>query len=152
MRATITPELMAELSAAAAGQGCELLHAEFDHGALRLFLDHPEGVTLEHCERVSREASALLDVLDFGAGRYTLEVSSPGLDRKLYRPADYQRFLGCAVRVTFRTEETRKRTVKGHLSAFDARAGVATVTVADGGEVLALPLADIQLARLEIEL
>ena len=75
--AEITPEIEQVAQAA----GCELVHAELKGGVLRLFVDRPEGVTLADCQLVSRQVSALLDVLDFGTGRYVLEVSSPGLDR-----------------------------------------------------------------------
>ncbi|HRU10899.1 MAG TPA: ribosome maturation factor RimP, partial [Thermoanaerobaculia bacterium] len=117
MATKIDAELVAELESLAAASGCELVHCEFKGGVLRLFIDRPDGVTLEDCEHVSRQASALLDVADFGSSRYTLEVSSPGLDRQLYRPRDYQRFAGRRVRVTYRPEaaEARKRTVVGRL-------------------------------------
>ena len=78
----ITPEI----EQVAQAVGCELVHAELKGGVLRLFVDRPEGgVTLADCQLVSKQVSALLDVLDFGTGRYVLEVSSPGLDRQLYR-------------------------------------------------------------------
>src|SRR4051795_4542952 len=86
--AEITPEIEAVAQAA----GCELVHAELKGGVLRLFVDKPEGVTLADCEHVSRQVSALLDVLDFGPGRYVLEVSSPGLDRQLFKPTGSQGF------------------------------------------------------------
>ena len=64
--AEITPELEQVAQAA----GCELVHAELKGGVLRLFVDKPEGVTLADCQLVSKQTSALLDVLDFGTGRY----------------------------------------------------------------------------------
>ncbi len=150
-------DLTAELEAIAAGAGCELLHAEFKGGVLRLFIDRPEGVTLSDCEHVSKMTSALLDVVDFGSQRYVLEVSSPGLDRQLYRPRDYQRFTGRRVRVTyFEPDGGAKRTVVGTLDEFRPAGaagadGELTLT-ADGGERIDLALADVQTARLEIEL
>ncbi len=130
------------------------------------------GVSLSDCEHVARQASALLDVLDFGNGRYTLEVSSPGLDRQLYRPADYQRFLGRLARVTFESDAAatpatltgtegsnsrRRRTLVARLAEFrapGAGAGGGEVTLVDDqtGERLQLRLEDIRLARLEVEL
>lgn len=152
---TLDRELLDELSSIAMHQGCELLSAEFKGGALRLVLDRLEGgVTLADCEATSKLASAYLDVTEFGAGRYTLEVSSPGLDRQLYGPRDYERFLGHAVRVTYAAPETeRRRTITGRLAAFHPEAG-GTITVdADAPrETLTIPLARIKLARLEIEL
>lgn len=157
------PELWGEIESIAERAGCELVHAEFRGGTLRVTLDRPEdggsgqGVTLADCEHVSKQVSALLDVLDFGRERYVLEVSSPGLDRQLYRPKDYQRFVGSKVRVTYLTPDGgKKRTVVGRLDemrpAGPAGAeGEITVTTEDG-ERLDLPLPSIQVARLEIEL
>ncbi len=69
---------------------------------LRIFIDRPEGVGLDDCERVSHEISALLDVEDPVPTAYTLEVSSPGLDRVLRTPAHFQRFVGERVRLELR--------------------------------------------------
>lgn len=157
----IGPELYGELESIADHAGCELVHAEMRGATLRLILDRPEGaeggVTLADCEHVSKQVSALLDVLDFGRERYLLEVSSPGLDRQLYRPKDYRRFVGSKVRVTYHEPDGgKKRTVVGRLDemrpAGPAGAeGEITVTT-EGGERLDLPLPAIQVARLEIEL
>ena len=160
----IEPELWNELESIAEAGGCELVHAEFRGGTMRLTIDRPEtpdgerpGVTLADCEYVSKQVSAFLDVLDFGRERYLLEVSSPGLDRQLYRPKDYQRFVGSQVRVTFlEPDGGKKRTVVGRLEEMRP-AGPAgaegEITVAtEGGEKLDLPLPSIQVARLEIEL
>jgi ribosome maturation factor RimP len=114
-------------------------------------------VTLGDCEHVSKQVSALLDVLDFGRQRYVLEVSSPGLDRQLFRPKDYERFTGHTVRVTYlEGDGGRKRTVVGRLAGVRPRGPTGaereiTVTTPEG-ERLELPLAAVQVARLEIEL
>ncbi len=154
MTATLEPRLLAELGALAADAGCELLHAEFKGGVLRLVLDRPEGVTLADCEAVSRQASALLDVADFGADSYTLEVSSPGLDRELYGPRDYQRFLGSAVRITWRGgPEGRKRTVVGRLAVWRPQPDPQLeVEEGDTGTRHVIPLAGLVRARLEPQL
>lgn len=146
-------ELLAELEEIAASAGCQLEHAEWKGGVLRLVLDRPEGgVSLGDCQTVSKQVSALLDVVDFGKNRYTLEVSSPGLDRQLYRPRDYERFAGRLARVTFRAAATgQKRTVVGRLEAFQPeREEVALSTAA--GERLLVHLHEIETARLEPEL
>ena len=78
----LDPSVESEIAAVAAGVGCELAHAEWKGGVLRVFLDREEGVGLEHCEAVARQLSPLLDALEFGSGRYTLEVkpkSKPGV-------------------------------------------------------------------------
>lgn len=137
--------------------GCELVHAEYGGGLLRLFIDRPErpgGVDLSDCETISKQVSALLDVVDFATGRYTLEVSSPGLDRRLYRMEDYRRFAGSLARVTFREPETGgKRTVVGRLQGLREGGAEPRVELAvDDGEPMVLPLSAIELAKLEIEL
>lgn len=162
---TATPsriaELAPELEQIATAAGCELLHVELKGGILRLVLDKPDGgVTLEDCQHVSKQASALLDVLDFGKSRYVLEVSSPGLDRQLYRPRDYERFTGKLARVTLEDREAgKKRTLVSRLAEYHpAPEGSpeeeAEIVLADDrtGERQTVRLKDIKLARLEIEL
>ena len=162
-------ELEPELGRIAEAAGCELVHAELKGGTLRLFLDKPEGVTpggvtLSDCEHVSKQVSAWLDVVDFGKSRYVLEVSSPGLDRQLYRPRDYARFVGRKARVTLEDPETgKRRTVSGRLESFERPEPVSGETATEEDArvvVIAEPKAerlevrwrDIRQARLEIEL
>jgi len=81
--------------------------------------DRPVGVTHEDCANLSREVSTILDVEDvIPGGSYVLEVSSPGLDRKLTRPADYQRFLGSLVKLTTRNPVNGNRHFVGRLESF----------------------------------
>ena len=159
-------EIIPELESVAAASGCELLAAELKGGIMRLILDKPEGVTLADCQYVSKQASALLDVLDFGTSRYVLEVSSPGLDRQLYRPQDYDRFAGRRARVTMEDPDTgKKKTVVARLEGLRRPEGTpegagaeettdAEVVLLDdkSGERQAIPLKNVKLARLEIEL
>ncbi len=155
----VDPELAAELAALAESEGCELVHLELKSGTLKVVLDRLEGgVTIEHCQKVARQASALLDAADFGKGRYFLEVGSPGLDRPLYAAKDYRRFQGHLARVTFRAaEDGARKTVIGRLESLEAdvltlveektsRKGVPS------GQSFEIPLAKIDKARLEIEL
>ncbi|MEE8139032.1 MAG: ribosome maturation factor RimP, partial [Thermoanaerobaculia bacterium] len=150
----LEPRLEEELRQLSQHSGCELLHCEFVGGALRLYLDRPEGVTLEDCQTVSKQVSALLDAHDFGAGRYLLEVSSPGLNRRFYRSDDYQRFLGRSVRITWKdpTMETTK-TVVGRLESYRPSGHHGEVKVIDSSESrdYTISLKNIQLARLEPE-
>jgi len=152
-------ELRPELEQIAAANGCELVHVELKGGTLRLILDKPEGsggVSLADCEVVSKQASAWLDVADFGKGRYVLEVSSPGLDRELYKPADVERFLGRLARVAFTEPDGKKKTVVGRLQELQRGEsdGDAKVVVTDdkSGERTEVLWKDIRNARLEIEL
>ena len=148
-------EVYSELSSVAERNGCELIHVHYAGGVLRLVLDRPEGVTLQECETVSRDASIVLDALDFGNGRYTLEVSSPGLDRELYRDHDYHRFTGSRVKVTWRDPETgSKRTDVGMLTSFNAPAEnvTASIDLDVGADCMNIRMADVITTRLEPEL
>ena len=82
----------------AASSGLEVVEVELRGGGkarmLRIVIDKVSGVTHEDCANLSREVGTILDVEDAISSSYTLEVSSPGLDRKLIRPADYERFTG----------------------------------------------------------
>src|SRR5207249_670976 len=89
----------------ASSQGLEVVDVEFRGGGrarmLRVYIDKPGGVTHEDCANVSNEVGTILDVEDaVPGGSYLLEVSSPGLDRKLVRAGDYQRFIGSLIKVT----------------------------------------------------
>jgi len=102
MATTLHEKLIALLEPLLTGLGYELVDLEFSPGRsahLTVFIDRPEGIGIEDCERCSREISALMDVHDPIPSAYTLEVSSPGLDRVLRVPAHYQRFVGERVQV-----------------------------------------------------
>ena len=86
---------------------------------LRVFIDRPQGVSHGDCEFISQQLGTILDVEDaVPGGAYLLEVSSPGLDRKLMRPADYQRFTGSVVKVTTREPVEGNRHFQGRLESF----------------------------------
>jgi len=143
------PALYEELTSAAERSGCRLLEVENRGAARRLVGDRPEGVTLADCETVSRQASALLDVADYGRARYVLEVTSPGLDRKLYGPDDYVRFVGHQVRITWREAGPEsKRTVVGRLTEFRPDEGEVSIVEADGAPPLNISLPRVETARL----
>jgi len=151
----IAPELRFRLDRLVESHGCELLEVVFRGGRLQLVIDHPAGVTHDHCADVSREASVLLDAEDFGPGSgYVFEVSSPGLDRKLYGARDYDRFRGRRVRVTFTDGATNsRRTVRGELLGLgEDRPETALIREDDSGETLPLGLDTIEKARLLVEL
>jgi ribosome maturation factor RimP len=102
--------------------GLEVVEVELRGGGkarmLRIVIDKPAGVTHEDCANVSREVGTILDVEDVVPGSYTLEVSSPGLDRKLIRPADYERFTGSRVKLTTRNPVNGNRHFEGRLESF----------------------------------
>ena len=105
--AALRERLRALIEPLAAQLGYELLEVEYaagrSHATVRLFIDRPEGVGLEDCERVSREVSALLDVEDPIPTAFTLEVSSPGFDRVLRTRAHFERFVGSRVLIELKT-------------------------------------------------
>ena len=113
-------------------------------GLLRIFIDKAEGIGIEDCEAVSRQVSAILDVEDPLPGNYTLEVSSPGLDRTLTKPDHFRRFMGQAVKVKLRFPLAGRRNFRGALAAADED----KIEVEVDGELHSLPLATIESARL----
>ena len=113
-------------------------------GLVRLFIDKPDGVDLDDCEKVSVAVSALLDVEDPVPGNYNLEVSSPGLDRKLTKPAHFQRFAGETVKVQTRFPIEGRRRFRGTLVSSDEE----NIVVEVDGESHSLPLKTIDTARL----
>jgi len=141
----IQPYLMA--------QGVELVDMELTQpqrgrSTLRLFVDRPQGgITLDEITRVSRVVGELLDVHDPISSSYTLEVSSPGLTRKLKKPQDYERYAGRLVRLTTRSPWQGKQVHRGILK------GLANeeVSLEEDQELVRIPLGEIAKARLDFE-
>lgn len=104
---------------AANDHGLELVHAEVagpeGHPVVRLFIDKPGGVTHDDCSKVSLQLSTVLDVEDFIHSAYVLEVSSPGLERGLYKRADYERFTGSRAKIKARSPINGQRNFRGRL-------------------------------------
>ncbi|MDB5985846.1 MAG: ribosome maturation factor RimP [Nevskia sp.] len=128
--------------------GYELVLLEFNPykggSTLRIYIDAVAGITLEDCEKVSREVAALLDVEDAIEQAYRLEVSSPGLDRPLVTPAHFQRFKGEAVKVQMLVPQNGRKRFQGVIAECDVESVV--LEAPEGRYVL--PLADIERARL----
>lgn len=137
------------LEPAVAGMGFELVGVEYhpsgNHSLLRVYIDSERGVTVDDCARVSYQIGGVLDVEDPIPGNYQLEVSSPGLDRPLFQPGDYQRFAGQLVKVTLAHPLNGQRKYKGVLEGL--RDQEVLLSLEDGTEV-GLPLTDIDKARL----
>ncbi len=111
---------------------------------LRIYIDGEAGVGLEDCETVSREVAALLDVEDPIKGHYNLEISSPGLDRPLFTPEQFERFTGEEARVTVFAPVDGRRKFKGVIEGADA----SQVRLTVDGEAVELEHANIAKARL----
>ncbi|MEZ5490375.1 MAG: ribosome maturation factor RimP [Gammaproteobacteria bacterium] len=86
------------------------------HSVLRIYIDNPDGISIEDCERVSRQVSAVLDVEDPIAGEYNLEVSSPGADRRLFSLEQFNLYVGNEVSVRLRTPIEGRRKLQGRIS------------------------------------
>jgi len=114
------------------------------NGVVRVFIDRPDGIGLEDCEAVSRAVSALLDVEDPLPGHYNLEVSSPGMDRKLTKMAHFQRFTGETVKVQMRFPIEGRKRFRGRLLSTDDE----NIVIDVDGESHTLPMATIDTARL----
>ena len=111
------------VSRVAATHGVEMVEVDLRGGGkartLKIIIDKPEGVTHEDCANVSREVSTILDVEDaVPGGSYTLEVSSPGLDRRLLGPQDYARFISHRIKLTTREPVNGNRHFEGRLQSF----------------------------------
>ena len=141
-------ELLALLEPTIERLGYELVDLEVrlgsGNGLVRVFIDKPAGIDLDDCEKVSLAVSALLDVEDPVPGNYNLEVSSPGLDRKLTKPAHFQRFAGETVKVQMRFPIEGRRRFRGTLVSSDEE----NIVVEVDGESHSLPLKTIDTARL----
>lgn len=114
------------------------------YSVLRIFIEREAGVTIDDCERVSRQASAIFDVEEPIAGEYTLEVSSPGMDRLLFTPQQFQRYRGEEVSVRMRTPVDGRRKFKGTLT--DVVDDIIHIQV-DGSD-FELPHGDIEKANI----
>lgn len=145
--ATDKSGLLELLEAPVAALGYELVDLDLrtgSHGLLRLFIDSDHGVTLDDCETVSRQIGALLDVEDPIAGSYVLEVSSPGVDRRLRTARHFQRVVNEEVKIQLTRPRDGRRRFRGRLAEVDEQA----VSVEVDGQQWRLPIADIATATL----
>lgn len=124
-------------------QDCELWGIEYmgqgRHSVLRVYIDRESGVTVDHCASVSHQLSALLDVNDPIAGEYTLEVSSPGLDRPLFVPAQYQLYVGETISLRLSQVYQNRRKVVGVLTHVSETG----LSISENGQEYAIPFEKI---------
>ena len=137
---------------AARSAGVEVVDVEWKVGRerfLRVSIDKPEGVSHRDCQAVSEQLSALLDVEDLVPGPpYVLEVSSPGLDRKLTRPAEFERFAGRKARISMAEPVEAQAYFEGRLAGY----AEGRVKIDVQGRIIELPLAGIRKAQLVVEI
>ncbi len=128
--------------------GCELVHVEYqprrDSSVLRIYIDRPGGVSVDDCQRVSRHVGVVLDVEDLIPHRYTLEVSSPGIERPLFKQEDYKRFAGKEIRLSTVEKIDGRKNFVGCLRGIDE--GV--VEFESEGKTMRVPLRSIRKANL----
>ena len=136
---------------AARTAGVEVVDVEWKIGKqrfLRVYIDKPEGVSHSDCQAVSEQLGVLLDVEDLVPGsRYILEVSSPGLDRKLTKAADFERFVGRLARISTMEPVENSKLFEGRLAGHAD--GLVKIDVK--GRIIELPLAGIRKANLVVE-
>jgi ribosome maturation factor RimP len=150
MNHDVAAKVHALVAPAVEAAGYELVEAQWKHEQpgwiVRLLIDRtPEGVGHSDCERVSREVSALLDVHDVIPHAYVLEVSSPGLDRPLLRPAHFQRFVGQRAKVRLKTGVDGRKNFTGTIVDADESRLV-------HGRETTLPLGDLDRGQLVFEM
>jgi len=137
----------------ASSEGLTLVDVELKGGRmnalLRIYIDKAGGVTHGDCQRVSEQMSAILDVEDPFPGSYVLEVSSPGLDRKLVKPSDYTHFVGRRARLVLREPVENQKVFEGRLAGLES--GRVRLDLGDAG-LKELELSNISSARLLVEL
>ena len=118
------------------------------HSLLRIYIDSPSGINVDDCAAVSRQVSATLDVADPIQGAYTLEVSSPGMDRPLFAPEQFARYLGQGVKVALLHLLSGRRNIAGRLIGADDQE--IEVQLAPE-QVMRVPYGSIRKANLVVE-
>src|SRR5258705_9160375 len=157
--ASVVEQVRVVASRVAESYGLEIFDVQFRREApgmiLRVQIDRPgpaaraeDSVSVDDCARVSRDMSAILDVEDLVPTAYTLEVSSPGLDRPLRRPDDYSRFAGRRAKIVMRERVDGQGFFKGRLGGVD---GTDVLIEADDRKTHRVPLDVITRANLEVE-
>lgn len=137
-------------------EGLELVHIDYRKQGhlflLRIDIDKEGGVNIDDCQLVSQQVSTWLDVEDPIPAEYELQVSSPGLDRKFYKAADYEKFIGRLVRVKTSKAIRGLHVIVGRLKEFDGQTIVVTDPKMKKDADYSVPLADIKETRLEVEI
>jgi len=136
-----------------ASEGIEIVDIQLLGGGgarvLRIYIDKPEGVSHADCEFISKDVGTILDMEDVIPGEhYTLEVSSPGVERKLSKPRDFERFTGQKVKIVLREPVENQRHWQGTLAGF---ADGAIIVEAAPGKTLRIGLDQVEKANLKFE-
>jgi len=128
--------------------GYEVVGVEYNKNGrdaiLRIYIDSEQGISIEDCERVSHQVSGILDVEEPISAAYSLEVSSPGFDRPLFKARDFERFAGSEAKISMKLPINGRRNFKGVLQGFSD----GNILIEVDGEVYDLPLTKLAKARL----
>ena len=138
------PQFRALFEPAIIALGYELVGVEYQQGLLRIYIDSENGITADDCGKVSHQISGILEVEDPIREQYSLEVSSPGLDRPLYTVEDFTRFAGSTAKIRTRMPIEGRRNYKGMLHGVDND----HVLIDVDNEEYRLPLNEIEKANL----
>ena len=129
--------------------GYELVGVEYNaagkHGTLRVYIDREQGVSLDDCAAISHQISGILDVEEPISQAYDLEISSPGVDRPLFKLADFERFSGQTAKIKLAVAQQGRKNFKGRLQGV---VDSSRVSIEVDGELFDLPYADIARANL----
>ncbi len=152
-RTAVVEQIHAIAERVAASEGLEVVDVQLLGGGgtrvLRMYIDKPEGVSHADCELMSQQVGTILDVEDIiPGGKYTLEVSSPGVERKLSKAKDFERFTGQKIKVTLREPVDEKSHWMGLLSSFAD--GIITLEPSPG-KTIQFPLEQVEKANLKFE-
>jgi ribosome maturation factor RimP len=135
----------------AGSEGIEIVEVEVKGGGnnqlIRISIDKPEGISHADCELVSEQVGVILDVEDVVAGHYTLEVTSPGVERKLLKPRDYERFQGKKARIKLRDPVDNQRHWEGTLAGY----ADGMISLEANGRQIRFPLEQVEKANLKFE-
>jgi ribosome maturation factor RimP len=142
-------ETLSEIIApAVAVEGYEFVGLEYlgqgKHSLLRIYIDTPQGITITDCEKVSRQVSAVLDVAEPITGEYTLEVSSPGLDRPFFTLEQMNRFVGKAIKIRLHIAQNGQKNFSGKLVAIEAE----NIILEIDNQRVVFPFAEVDKANL----
>ena len=127
--------------------GCELWGIEHlpagRHSTLKIYIDSPRGIDVEDCARISRQVSSLLDVEDPVKGEYTLEVSSPGMDRRLFRLEQYPAYVGAKIQLRLKRPYEGRRKYAGQLRGIEGD----EIVLGQADEEIIFPFEEIERAN-----
>lgn len=154
--ATYRERIIELIEPAVESEGLELVELEClrmkTRWLVRIFIDREGGATLDDCTAVSHQVGDLLNVHDLPPGPYTLEVSTPGLDRPLTRDKDFEKYRGARVRIRTREPIEGSRNFLGTFVGYTTEGGRRIVTVDMDGRIVPIDRENIQKANLEYEL